>query len=102
MALTLAVVYIQGTESWLTDGDHLTLIINHIAGEMHSHIKDISLVMDKFIYFSNKTTLKGYVKCESSKSSTPHFIFLDLMELMKGGFFPHCEGPPETPKSSQF
>lgn len=50
-----------------------------------SHIKEIkgniSIATDEFTTLRNKPTLIVYLKCESSKSSDSHFIFLDLVEL---------------------
>ena len=55
--------------------------------KLFSHVQNIqgkiSNTIDESTSISNKTTLIIYLKCETSKSIDPHFVFADLIELEK-------------------
>ena len=55
--------------------------------KLFSHVQNIQgkiyITIDESTSISNKTTLIIYLKCETSKSIDPHFVFADLIELEK-------------------
>lgn len=66
-----------------------TEIIDHISDEMKKKVireiikisGKISVLIDESTTLGSKSTLIVYLKCEFSKEHSPHFLFLDLIEL---------------------
>ena len=56
-------------------------VCNQITGT----VGKISVLNDESITLSTKTTLIVYLKCETDKSSTPTFMFLDLLKISNQG-----------------
>ena len=66
-----------------------TNLIGHIAHEMRykicTHIKQIegkiSILLDESTTLSNLSCFLIYLRCETAKDNSPHYLFPDLIEL---------------------